>query len=71
MIQSFEKMKALRLFQPGDLRLVDEPAPQPAPEEALLRVKAVGLCGSDLHWFNEGGIVAWSNRSSWGTSLPG
>jgi L-iditol 2-dehydrogenase len=28
----------------------------PAEGEALLRIKAVGLCGSDLHWFAEGGI---------------
>jgi L-iditol 2-dehydrogenase len=24
--------------------------------ESLLRVRAVGICGSDLHWFNEAGI---------------
>ncbi|MCL4560327.1 MAG: alcohol dehydrogenase catalytic domain-containing protein [Chloroflexi bacterium] len=49
-------MKALRLYHPGDLRVVDEPTPQPGAGEALVRVKAVGLCGSDLHWFTEGGI---------------
>ena len=30
--------------------------PTPAPGEVLVRVTAVGLCGSDLHWFREGGI---------------
>ena len=49
-------MIALRLHDVGDVRLHDEPVPEPAPGEVLLRVAAVGLCGSDLHWFAEGGI---------------
>ncbi len=49
-------MKAARLFSVGDLRLVEEPIPNPRPDEALIGVTAVGLCGSDLHWFNEAGI---------------
>jgi L-iditol 2-dehydrogenase len=49
-------MIALRLHDKGDLRLHEEPAPTPADDEVLVRVTAVGLCGSDLHWFNEGGI---------------
>jgi L-iditol 2-dehydrogenase len=47
---------ALRLHAAGDLRLHDEPPPEPAAGELLLRVSAVGLCGSDLHWFEEGSI---------------
>jgi L-iditol 2-dehydrogenase len=49
-------MKALRLHGAGDLRLADEPAPVPGPGEALVRVSAVGICGSDLHWYDETGI---------------
>ena len=49
-------MKALRLHGTGDLRLHDEPAPEPREGEVLVRVTAVGLCGSDRHWFLEGGI---------------
>jgi L-iditol 2-dehydrogenase len=49
-------MKVLRLHGIGDLRLHDEPEPVPGPGEVLLRVTAVGLCGSDLHWFAEAGI---------------
>jgi len=49
-------MKVLRLHAAGDLRLHDEPVPEPEAGEALLRVTAVGLCGSDVHWFAEGGI---------------
>lgn len=49
-------MKALRLHAAGELRLHDEPDPVPAAGELLLRVTAVGLCGSDRHWFTEGAI---------------
>lgn len=49
-------MKALRLHAAGDLRLHEEPAPEPGPDEVLVRVGAVGLCGSDRHWLVEGAI---------------
>ena len=49
-------MLAVRLHAPGDLRLGDEDAPVPRSNETLVRVTDVGLCGSDLHWFEEGGI---------------
>jgi L-iditol 2-dehydrogenase len=49
-------MKVLRLHAAGDLRLHDEPVCEPAEGEALLRLTAVGVCGSDLHWFGESGI---------------
>ena len=49
-------MKALRLHGVGDLRLADEPAPVPGPGEELVGVTAVGICGSDLHWYDESRI---------------
>lgn len=49
-------MKTLRLHAAHDLRFHDEPAPVPGVGEALLRIKAVGICGSDLHWYQESGI---------------
>ena len=49
-------MKGLRLHGVADLRLADEPAPIPGPDEALVRVTAVGICGSDLHWYDESAI---------------
>ncbi len=49
-------MKIVRLHGIGDLRLAEEPMPQPAADETLLRVRAVGVCGSDLHWLAEGSI---------------
>jgi L-iditol 2-dehydrogenase len=49
-------VKAARLHGVGDLRLADEPVPVPGPGEELVRVTAVGICGSDLHWWGEAGI---------------
>ena len=50
-------MLTARLHGPGDLRVHDEP-PQAAAEPGWSRVAvtSVGICGSDLHWFLEGGI---------------
>ncbi len=36
---------------PGQLRAIDRPMPERAPHEVLLRVKRVGVCGTDLHIF--------------------
>jgi len=47
-------MKSLRLHAVGDLRLHDESIPEPGYDEVLIRVKAVGICASDIHWVEEG-----------------
>jgi len=49
-------VNALRLHAAGELRLHEEPDPEPEPGEVLVRIRGVGLCGSDRHWFLEGGI---------------
>ena len=49
-------MKVLRLHGMRHLHLHDEPNPVPGPGEVLLRVSAVGLCGSDLQWLSEAAI---------------
>ncbi len=41
-------MRAFVYHGPGDLRLEERPTPRPAPSEALLRVDACGVCGTDL-----------------------
>jgi L-iditol 2-dehydrogenase len=49
-------MRVARLHGTGDLRVADEPRPVPGRGEELVAVTAVGICGSDLHWFGEGAI---------------
>lgn len=41
-------MRAIVLHAPGDIRMEDKPKPQAGRGEVLVRVAAVGVCGSDL-----------------------
>ena len=49
-------MRAVRLHGTGDLQLHEEDIPAPGAGETLINIKSIGVCGSDLHWFGEGGI---------------
>ena len=42
-------MKTLVCDQPGQLSLQERPAPERRPDEVRLRVRTVGVCGTDLH----------------------
>jgi L-iditol 2-dehydrogenase len=44
-------MKALLLSSYGKLDLVDMDAPAPGPDDVLIRVRACGICGSDVHGY--------------------
>jgi L-iditol 2-dehydrogenase len=44
--------------QPGSVELRELPDPQPGRGQVLLRVRAVGVCGSDLHQWH--GPVGWA-----------
>lgn len=44
-------MKALFLIKPGETRIMEIDMPEVGPEEVLLRVSKVGLCGGDLNGF--------------------
>src|ERR1700689_4021289 len=49
--------RVARLHAVGDLRGPQEPVPSADdPGTVLVRVTAVGICGSDLHWWDEGAI---------------
>ena len=45
-------MKALVYTAPREVTYRTEPDPVPAPGEVLLRIDAVGICGSDMHAFH-------------------
>ncbi len=42
-------MKTIICDRPGSLSLIDRPEPRPGPGEALLRIRRVGVCGTDYH----------------------
>ena len=45
-------MKALVYTDTLEVQYRDEPQPTPGPGEALIRVEAVGICGSDMHAYH-------------------
>jgi L-idonate 5-dehydrogenase len=49
-------MDALVIHAPGDLRIEDVPTPQVQANQLRVRVRAGGICGSDLHYFQHGGF---------------
>ena len=42
-------MKALICDEPGRLSVVERPRPDPGPGEVLVRIRRVGICGTDFH----------------------
>lgn len=61
-------MKAAVLFGEGDMRLVDDyPVPEPGPGEAIIKVAACAICGSDPKILAHG----WPNHPPYGTFIFG
>ncbi|HWK45672.1 MAG TPA: zinc-binding alcohol dehydrogenase family protein [Stellaceae bacterium] len=44
-------MKAVICDQPGTLSLIDRAEPQPKDGEVLVRIRRIGICGTDFHIF--------------------
>ena len=40
----------------GDIRIESRPRPKPSPPEVLVQIRRVGVCASDIHYFNHGRI---------------
>jgi L-iditol 2-dehydrogenase len=49
-------MRLAQLVRPHRFEFIERPCPEPGPGEIRVRVEAVGVCGSDLHYFSEGSI---------------
>ncbi len=45
-------MKAIRLHGAKDARYEDVPDPKPGPDDVLIKVKAVAICGTDVELFD-------------------
>lgn len=45
-------MKALVYTEPHTLQMRDQAVPEPGPGEALIRVAAAAICGSDMHGYH-------------------
>ncbi len=49
-------MKAAVLTEPGKIVFEERPIPVPGEHEVLVKIKHVGICGSDLHYYEHGRI---------------
>ena len=54
--------QAAVLYAPHDVRLEERPMPQVGPNDVLVEVKAVGVCGSDVHYYEHGRIGSYIVR---------
>src|ERR687895_1261445 len=48
--------RAAVLYAPGDLRVEERPVPEPGRREVCVEIAAVGVCGSDVHYYEQGRI---------------
>jgi L-iditol 2-dehydrogenase len=48
--------RAAVLVRPGEIAMEQRPVPTPGPREVLVEVTSVGVCGSDVHWYEHGRI---------------
>ena len=56
------KNQAAVLYAPHDVRIEERPVPKPGPREVLIEIKAVGVCGSDVHYYEHGRIGSYVVR---------
>ena len=47
-----QKMKAIRIAEPGKIELIQKDIPEPKDGEALLKIEYCGICGSDMATYN-------------------
>jgi L-iditol 2-dehydrogenase len=51
-----DTMRVSVLNRPGEMVLQERDVPEPAPGHVLVAVRSVGVCGSDVHYFEHGRI---------------
>src|SRR5688572_19764768 len=49
-------MTVAELYEHKRFRLVERSLSDPGPGEIQVRIDSIGICGSDVHYFSEGGI---------------
>jgi L-iditol 2-dehydrogenase len=52
-------MRVSVLAAPGKVDIEERPVPTPGPDEVLVRVASVGVCGSDTHYYEHGRIGSY------------
>ncbi len=61
-------MKVAKFVNPREIRIFEEPIPELIHEDdVLVRIRRVGICGSDVHYYVKGGIAG--NRLTYPATL--
>ncbi len=66
-----QKMKAAVLHGPRDIRIETLDIPELKPDWVLLKVRAAGICGSDLHLYKEKTSIVIESELGKGLYVPG
>ena len=64
------QMKTAVMTAIGKVEIQERPIPVPKENEALIKVEYVGICGSDLHYYESGRIgdfIVGFSRNMWRT----
>ena len=69
------KMKVAVMNGIGEMGFVEREIPKPAADEVLVKLEYVGICGSDMHYYETGAIgdyvveppfvAGWCRSRSW------
>ncbi|NRB58074.1 MAG: alcohol dehydrogenase, partial [Salinicola sp.] len=44
-------MQVVVCSKPGEMAVIDRPVPDCGPGEALVAIRRIGICGTDIHAF--------------------
>ena len=64
-------MKQVRIHAPGDVRVDDVAEPEAGPRDAVVRIAACGICGSDLSFLKMGPLTADGSPMPLGHEMSG
>jgi len=56
------KNRVARLVKIGKIEIFEEELPSLQKDEVLVAIKSVGICGSDIHYFLEGGLGSFKQK---------
>ncbi len=51
-----EKMNVALMHEPYDIEIVERDMPKVGPKDVLIKMMAVGVCGSDVHYYAHGRV---------------
>lgn len=63
-------MKAARIYGKQDIRIENVDIPEPKDDQVQVKVKFVGICGSDIHMYSEGLSLPYEKNPLSGKTVP-